>query len=601
MENHYFLIRIEDKLRSLTRFTGSSGAILYAADHIYAFPEEMVKTFPKPAESVGTLPLQLHKFLGARQDARIIDLQSGKLIFLNPSISVEEVTLQFLGNQLEEEIHLSSLFDDICQASIAISSNLNLKTLLHIVMSLTERLLKNEVSAVMLIKPDKKDLYWEVSRGEKSELFEGKLTLQLGRGIAGNVAVTGEAVLLNDVREDPRWDDSFDKMTGFQSRSLICVPIKFRGNILGVIEVINKKEGDFTPRDLRILEILSTHTGVAVENAMIHGQLEEAYEELTLLDKAKERVINHLGHELKTPLALISGVLERISRLYGESPGKDLEKAITRGQRNVERLLELQDKIDDILNQRSVDEQEKILSIIESAAGLVEECAGVGPQSNAEFIERISSRIESLFCKEELHMEKVLLDDFLKEICAVATSSMTGRDLTINRNFEKDIYLIMDRGILRKSCIGLIKNAIENTPDEGKIDVTVKSVNGEIRIEVRDYGIGITPENQRFIFGGFFHIQDTNHYASKRPYQFNAGGTGSELLRIRTFSERFGFEVGFESKRCTFIPTDNHLCPGKISECGFIRDKSECFSAGGSSFSLTFPSAIFRNPPTVTH
>ena len=136
---------------------------------------------------------------------------------------------------------------------------------------------------------------------------------------------------------------------------------------------------------------------------------------------------------------------------------------------------------------------------------------------------------------------------------------------------------------------------------DAEFDVTVKSVNGEIRIEVRDYGIGITPENQRFIFGGFFHIQDTNLYASKRPYQFNAGGTGSDLLRIKAFSERFGFKVGFESKRCRFLPTDDQMCPGKISECGVIKNKSECFSAGGSTFSLTFPSALIGNPPPVTH
>ena len=248
-----------------------------------------------------------------------------------------------------------------------------------------------------------------------------------------------------------------------------------------------------------------------------------------------------------------------------------------------------------------MDEKEKILSIIENAASLVEECAEVGPQNDAEFLERLSSRIESLFRKGELNMERILIDEFLKEICAAAIASMADRNLTINRNFEKDLYLILDRSILRKSCIGLIKNAIENTPDEGKIDVIAKSVNDEIKIEVRDYGIGITRENQRFIFGGFFHIQDTNLYASKRPYQFNAGGTGSDLLRIKAFSERFGFKVGFESKRCRFLPTDDQMCPGKISECGVIKNKSECFSAGGSTFSLTFPSALIGNPPPVTH
>jgi len=102
------------------------------------------------------------------------------------------------------------------------------KPLLHKVMSLTEERLNNEVSAVMLVNPHKKELYWEVSRGDKSEFFEGKQTLPLGKGIAGNVALTGEAVLLNDVRQDPRWNGSYDKKTGFRTRSMTFVKCQGR-------------------------------------------------------------------------------------------------------------------------------------------------------------------------------------------------------------------------------------------------------------------------------------------------------------------------------------------------------------------------------------
>jgi hypothetical protein len=91
------------------------------------------------------------------------------------------------------------------------------------------------------------------------------------------------------------------------------------------------------------------------------------------------------------------------------------------------------------------------------------------------------------------------------------------------------------------------------------------------------------------IFGGFFHTQETEFYSSKTPYEFNAGGSGSDLLRIKTFSERLGFSVYFESTRCKFLPTDTDICSGKISVCPFINDKSDCFSLGESIFSITFP------------
>jgi len=90
------------------------------------------------------------------------------------------------------------------------------------------------------------------------------------------------------------------------------------------------------------------------------------------------------------------------------------------------------------------------------------------------------------------------------------------------------------------------------------------------------------------IFGGFFHTQETELYSSRRPYEFNAGGSGSDLLRTRAFSERYGFSVDFDSTRCKFIPEDRDRCPGKISSCPFIEKKSGCLSSGESTFSIRF-------------
>jgi signal transduction histidine kinase len=511
------------------------------------------------------------------------------LLFVDPSASLDERTLRFLGRELEEELQLTTVFENIFQASVAISSNLSLKPLLHKVMKLTEELLNNEVSAVMLVDPHSKELYWEVSRGDKSEFFEGRQTLPLGKGIAGSVALTGEAVLLNDVHQDPRWDGTYDKETGFRTRSMICVPILFHDKILGIIEVINKKEGEFTSRDLRVLEVLAGQTGAAIENARIHGQLEEAFEELKSLDMAKERILNHLSHELKTPLALISGVFGRIERELQKTPIEGMEKTINRGQRNINRLLDLQDKIDDIVNKRPVEEKDKILSIIEDAASFVEELKEGSSDPRTTHLESIWSRIESLFRTEEVRMEEINLDDFLDKLCAKASDSTTGREIVISRNVQPDLAITMDRTVLEKSFLGILRNAIENTPDEGSIDITASSNNGEIRIDVRDYGVGITEQNKKMIFGGFFHTQETAFYSTKQPYKFNAGGSGSDLLRIKCFSERFGFSVDFESTRCRFIPTDKDRCSGRISSCPFIQDKSECLSSGGSTFSLIFP------------
>jgi signal transduction histidine kinase len=588
MERHFSLAKIENKLQSLMRFSGSSGVVFASGEQVYACPEGLYENIGSLSESLGG-EINLIDLSEHLTNIKTIPLHKGNLILIDPSAPLEECTLEFLGEQLQGEIEVFSIFDSILEANMAISSNLNLKTLLNIVMSLSEEILNTEVSAVMLLSPDKKELYWEISRGEGSEFFQEKIRLPVGEGIGGYVAQTGEGVFTNDVSGDPRWCSSYDEKSGFRTRSMICVPVKYHGEILGVIEVINKKTGEFTPRDLRILEVLAAQTGGAIENARIHGKLEEAYEELKTLDKAKERVINHLSHELKTPLALISSALEIISRNIKKSNITKLEKPIRRGKRNLSRLLELQAKIDDIVNQRSVEEGESIIRIIEDAASFVEELSEESHGKNTEALELVSKRIRSLFKLEEIRMEKILLDEFLDNLCDETILSAPSRELKITRNLENEIVLNMDRNVLRKVCGGLLKNAIENTPDGGEIVINTKSADTVIRIDFYDRGVGVTPQNQKLIFKGFFHTQDTNLYSSRRPYEFNAGGSGSDLLRTKILSERYGFSVDFDSRRCKFIPEDSDTCPGKISSCHFIKKKSECFSSGSSTFSIKFP------------
>ena len=99
----------------------------------------------------------------------------------------------------------------------------------------------------------------------------------------------------------------------------------------------------------------------------------------------------------------------------------------------------------------------------------------------------------------------------------------------------------------------------------------------------------ITPENQAFIFDGFFHTQETDLYTSKKPYDFYAGGKGLDLRRMKLYGQRFGFDLSVESRRCNYIPTDRDLCPGKISACPHCQGPEDCLVSGGSAFTLSFP------------
>jgi len=84
-------------------------------------------------------------------------------------------------------------------------------------------------------------------------------------------------------------------------------------------------------------------------------------------------------------------------------------------------------------------------------------------------------------------------------------------------------------------------------------------------------------------------LVQTQHYSSKTPYAFNAGGTGTDLLRMQTYAERLGFKIDFSSQRCRFIPGDADACPGSVSLCEKITAASDCMVSGGSLFMIRFP------------
>jgi PAS domain S-box-containing protein len=317
--------------------------------------------------------------------------------------------------------------------------------------------------------------------------------------------------------------------------------------------------------------------------------------ELRALDLARKKAMNHLSHELGTPLAIINSVFLRIPAAVESGNLSKVNELVRRGTRHVERLNDLQYKISDILGGKQVAKEKwVILGLIDTALRLLEEVEDtVFAKGREALLKEVRKTLESMGGVEELRWETVQLDEFLEDLCRQAELKLNGRQLNIIREFEPGMRVTMDRKVLGKVCGGLLKNAIENTPDEGEVEVETKLLNGHPSLQFRDFGIGITRENQDQIFQGFFHTQDSQLYSSKHPYSFNAGGTGLDLLRASVFAERLGFRIDFSSVRCRYLPSDREVCPGRISSCPFIKSREECFGSGGTLFKVLFPSELF--------
>jgi signal transduction histidine kinase len=459
------------------------------------------------------------------------------------------------------------------------TSEMDLDALFPLVIEQTNEVMNSEKASVFLIDAAREQLWSMVS----TDLGRDEVRIPKNTGVAGWVFQNRSPLIINDAYSDPRFNPDVDKKTGFKTRNIMSIPLINREQeCIGTLQALNKKTGDFNEDDQEFLTSASHYMAIAIENAKL-------YDDLRVLDLAKEKVINHLSHELRTPLAVIMAILSRVERELNEANISGLENMLDRGRRNVKRLLDLQARIDDILNQKRVKEEEGILGLLQSAADLAWEFDQSYEGKGAEVLEYICKRLEALFRTEEVHMEQIALNPFLRDVYERSITSMGQRELNITLDLDKDLSVYMDRNVLDKVFSGLLRNAIENTPDEGTIEIVAREKDDEIRVSFHDFGVGITPDNQQLIFGGFFHTQKTELYSSKRACEFNAGGSGSDLLRTKCFSERLGFSVDFNSSRCKYIPKDENLCPGRISKCQFIRDGSECLSSGQSTFSIVFP------------
>jgi signal transduction histidine kinase len=291
---------------------------------------------------------------------------------------------------------------------------------------------------------------------------------------------------------------------------------------------------------------------------------------------------------MKTPLSVLSGSLDVLERRLGKTQDETWKRTMHRAKRNLDRLLDIQDEVDDIVQDKH-QETYRMLSV------LLDQCTDELENYIAQELEegiitdRIRKRIEQVYGLEERISKELSLHEIVKKRIRPLKKCFSHRNVTLYSSLEPVPTIFIPPDVLEKMIDGLVKNAVENTPDEGQIEIIVRKKGAGAELIVRDEGVGITRESQKRIFEGFVVTQDTLAYSSKKPFDFNAGGRGADLLRMKIFSERYNFEIHLASSRCRFIPKESDTCPGRISECRHCKNKEDCGESGGSVFLLYFP------------
>lgn len=177
----------------------------------------------------------------------------------------------------------------LVEASKLINSSIEPDTLFASILTVARNELHVERGTLYFVDDQKQEIWTKIA-GE----LANEIRLPIGKGLAGTVAASGEAVILHDAYEDSRFDRSLDQKTGYRTRSMLCVPIKNRGErIVGVLQLLNKTNGSFGSRDLEFLNGISDHMAIAMENATLH---------MELLEKQRMEQELALGREIQSRL-----------------------------------------------------------------------------------------------------------------------------------------------------------------------------------------------------------------------------------------------------------------------------------------------------------
>jgi len=522
------------------------------------------------------------------KDGRILDVIVRAAVF-SVSQGEPEGELVILRDVTQEK-RIARNNEAMLRISMALPEYPDLQDLLYYINSEVKSLLGTEGSITVLHDEIKNDLFILGAAYDDmdTEKRANEIRFSMNQLVAGQIIRTGEPMILNDTSTHRPLHEERDRKLGYKTRNLVLVPLKSSDRIIGALCAINKKEGLFDQTDVEMLSMIAGTVALSLENARFSEELKKAYREVTSLNRAKDKVINHLSHELRTPVAILSGSLNILTRRLAALPKETWKPTLERLQRNLDRVVDIQYQVQDIMENKQYRTRGLLTSMIDQCGDeletlLAEECGEKG------VIQKIRKRVDELFTVKETASKELRIEQEVKERLEQLKPHFAHRELDIATHTEPTPPISIPPDVLNKVIDGLVRNAIENTPDEGKLEIHVRKKNEGAELIVRDYGVGITEDAQRRIFEGFFTTQDTMSYSSKRPFDFNAGGKGADLLRMKIFSERYNFKVDMVSSRCRFLAKDTDVCPGRISACPHCSKVENCHASGGTTFTIYFP------------
>ncbi len=348
----------------------------------------------------------------------------------------------------EQRIAIESRYQklqNLIDASKSINSTLDLDKLLGLILDAATKSIGADRGTLYLVDDVKKELWSKILQG--SNMIE--IRLPVGKGLSGFVAEKGETILIPDTYADPRFNPEIDKQSGYRTRNMLCMPMKNKdGKLIGVFQLLNKKEGAFDAEDVNFIDAFSAHASVAIENARLAQEMVQN-ERLSAVGRMASVII----HDIKNPMGTLRVYAQVMKKKSGNEEANKLADEMIR---QVDRFVNMTQEI-------------------------------------LDFTRGVSA---SNFQDMEF---KTVMDDVLSFI--EKDLEKNNVKLVKNPNFEG--IVTMDQDKIVRVFYNIASNARDAMPQGGMLTLTTALDGDYVRIDFKDTGTGMPDEVKKKIFEPF--------------------------------------------------------------------------------------------------
>jgi signal transduction histidine kinase len=369
----------------------------------------------------------------------------------------------------------------------------DLESFLQTVISEATELTNSELSSILEYDETAEELRFLAMHWFQRDLLR-PVGVPLDGSAAGWVYRRRQPLIIQDARADQRHFKVVDRVTKHETHSLIAVPLMARGEVLGVLEALNKKDNaHYTEEDLTILETLGALAAQAIQNAELQRKVRATSVEIAELERLKTDFIAIASHELRTPLGLILGHATFLRELAGAQYGEQLDTIV----RNAAKLKTIVENLSDVDN-----------------------------------IQTGAARVRN---------EQVSLTKIINEVILTFQEEAKSRNITLlAEDGQAPFYIDADAVKLSIALSNLVKNALQFTESGGRVTIKAQQESGHYKVTVSDNGIGIPARDLPRVFERFFQVEThlTRHH----------GGMGLGLAVAKAMLELHGGRIWAESE-----------------------------------------------------